>query len=151
MKILSIIPLLLLLPLLGGCLSVSYNYSRVNVHEPVEDGSFQNLFQQYLDQSTGVELQHCMDSLGAPNLVWESPKGLALAYVWQDQSSWGFNISYSFERFISARFDFSNLDQNLNGLVLLFDDGLQLLELRRGYISQIINEVGRTRPAAMAE
>lgn len=128
-----------------GCASVSVGYARIRIHEPSEQGRIERLEQRLA--AGGVALQTCLDELGAPLLVWEAPRGLALAYGRRDEGSWHVKVSHSL-RFATppVQLDLSNTAADLDGVVLWFDDDLELTEIKRGKLRSLARE-GTRRPA----
>ncbi len=97
-----------------------------------------------------VDLHDCLTALGAPVYVWEVNGGeYGLAYGWNRDLAWSFNISVPLTRGASASFDFESLDQRLNGVVLIFDAQDRLLHKRTGFLSEILTEAQRRRPALL--
>ena len=133
----------LLCSLLCGC--VSLNWSRGNVNEPIADAALASL------RPGEADLTQCLSTLGAPNLVWEYKiDGVALASAWVDSGGWGAGVSFSFFRYApAASFNFDSSDDDRNGVVLLFDEGLTLESVRRGRLSELL-PINR-RPAPLAE
>ena len=138
----SLVPLLLALALsLGGCISV--NYQRFSQFEPVDEFALSEI------QTPGTDLQTCLDALGAPLFVRETPHGVVLAYGWQDAGRWGFDVSITFERVIRVSFDYNQIDEQLRGVVLLFDSDWKLIALRRGFLRDLTGQLERRRPAVV--
>ena len=102
-----------------GCINVSVGYSRGLTHEPTAQARIDEL--EKIMQSGSVPLQTCLDALGAPLLVWEAPRGIALAYGHRDQSAWEFNISYSLRLGVPVR----SSRGRPAGIVLAFPDGVR--------------------------
>ena len=132
--------LLALLPLLAGC--VSGSWGRTNRHEPPSEEAIAT-------RSPGESgLGQCLDALGAPLWVWEyRGDGVALAYGWLERVAWGFDVSVPLTDYYSASFDYTDIDSEMPGLVLLFDGELTLRELRRGLLRDLILRAGRPRPS----
>lgn len=123
----------LLLLAQAACLNI--NYVRFSNGEPIPDDQIEGLV------SDEAELQTCLDRLGAPDIVWSSEIGaVRLAYVWLDSADWGFSLGYSFERFVSARFEFDSTDENIEALVLMFGPDLILHTVERGYLRDLAPE-----------
>ncbi|MHC4515042.1 MAG: hypothetical protein ACYTGW_10430 [Planctomycetota bacterium] len=135
-------PLLALLLLLlaiapTGCVRV--DYYRVSHFEPTPDTILRKL------EGSGAELGDCLGALGAPLVVGEMPDGIAIAYGWQDRGNWGFDVSYAFQRFMSVRFNYRQIETSLRGVLLLFDDNLRLRAIRRGNLGDLTRRF-RRRP-----
>ena len=133
--------LLLLALVLSGCVSV--NYQRFSQLEPIDEFALTEI------QTPGTDLQTCLDALGAPLFVRETPHGVVLAYGWQDAGQWGFDVSITFERFVRVSFDYSQIDEQLRGAVLLFDSDWKLIALRRGFLKAVTGELERRRPVVV--
>ena len=131
---------LILLLALPSC--VRFQYARFNINAPIEVRAVDEL------RPGESRLEDCLQALGAPIKVWEyADGGVALAYGWQDESDWGFHVSWSFEVLVSASFDYSRATQHMYGVVLLLDKDLALLRVRRGLLTSITADLERRRPA----
>lgn len=118
-------------------------YFRIRRFEPIEPTATAPLGE------AKAELQTCLDALGAPNMVWESPRGLTLAYAWMDKSAWTFNVQvWGLDPNIDGRtvFRYSTADNEYDGVVLVFDDDLKLRIVRHGLLADITRDLQR-RPA----
>jgi hypothetical protein len=125
LKILAIIALLLL----GSCISA--NYVRFSTGEPVGDEELEGL------RPGNSDLGACLAQLGAPHLVWQaSDKSIAMAYAWLDQGDWGVGLSYSLEQFVSVRLSYDSSAILTEAAVLIFDQNLQLIAVKRGLLSE---------------
>jgi hypothetical protein len=129
--------LLLLAVASTGCVRV--DYYRISHFEPTPDAVLQKL------EGSSAELGECLGALGAPLVVGEMPDGIAVAYGWQDRGNWGFDVSYAFERFVSVRFNYRQIEDSLRGVLLLFDDNLRLRAIRRGNLGDLTRRF-RRRP-----
>lgn len=138
----SRLPLLLASLVMAGC--VQLHYFRISHFEPTPDTALEQL------EGTNAELQRCLDELGAPLLVAELPDGIAMAYGWQDRGSWGLDVSYSFERFLSVRFNYKQIEDSLRGVLLVFGKDLRLEAVRRGLLGDLTRQF-RRRPATPDE
>jgi hypothetical protein len=130
----------------AGC--VRFNYSWLSLYEPVEQARIDELGTELAVGA--VPLQQCLDELGAPVLVWETPRGLALAYGWKDEGSWTFHIGYVWQFVFRAQFDYTSASSDLEGLVLWFDDDLRLVTIERGRLSDLV-PTERQRASATAD
>lgn len=117
-----------------GC--VRFNYSWLNLHEPIEQTDIDELREELA--AGDVELQACLDELGAPVLVWKTPRGMAIAYGWQDEGSWTIHVGYSWWFVVRAQMDYTSASANLQGLVLWFDEEMRLVTLERGRLSDLV-------------
>lgn len=125
-----------------GC--VRLHYFRISHFEPTSDFVLRQL------EDSHAELQTCLDALGAPLIVAELPDGIAIAYGWQDRGNWGVDVSYAFERFLSVRFNYKEIEESLRGVVLLFGNDLHLKTIRRGPLADLTRQF-RRRPAAVED
>lgn len=125
-----------------GC--VRFSYSWLSLYEPVEQARITELGQELA--AGDVRLQQCLDELGAPVLVWETPRGMALAYGWQDAGSWTLHVGYTWQFVLRAQFDYTSASSSLEGLVLWFDDDFRLVTLERGRLSDLVPE--RRQPSS---
>lgn len=123
--------LLLLAPMLGGCIQLRFWRNRTN--PPIADTVLATI------TPGSSSLQDCLDTLGAPQLVTESLDGdLVIAYGWQDEFSWGIQASYAFDDFTDASLSWDDSDQDVPGVVLIFDRGFRLLYLERGFLRDLV-------------
>lgn len=89
----------------------------------------------------GDSLGRCLELLGAPVRLWEVPGGgMALGYGSGVAHDIGLSISRS-----NASFNFDSLDQNFEGVVLMFSPDLELRWMGRGVLSELARS-GRRRP-----
>ncbi|MEQ8765082.1 MAG: hypothetical protein RL885_14210 [Planctomycetota bacterium] len=124
---------LLLLP---SC--VSFEYSRQSLNEPIKPVAVSQL----TEKEAG--LQDCLNRLGAPNELWETPEGFAAVYGWYDQGAWNLTASANI-RSVPLRFDYTSTNLDLRGVVLLFDRDAKLLRARVGRLAVITQDL-RKRP-----
>jgi len=129
------------LPLVAG---VRLQWSRVTRYEPLPPA---------LDASLvpgRTELDACLATLGAPLWVFELPVegsgGAMLAWGWYEQSDFGFRASYSFDRGVTASFDWQQVEAGMEGLVAVFDEDWTLVSLDRGLLRDLVTEDRRPRP-----
>ena len=125
-----------------GC--VRLDYFRISHFEPASHAILQRL------EGSKAGLQQCLDALGAPLSVGELPSGIAVAYGWQDRGQWGFDVSFAFERFLSVRFNYKEIEDSLRGVLLVFDEELRLEAVRRGPLRDLTRQF-RRRPAKSEE
>ncbi len=100
----------------------------------------------------GLELQECLDRLGAPTLVFEHRvHGLVLAYVWEQRSEFGGSASVPVTADgDSVSFSYTHANQRSRALALWFDDAWRLTDWREGPISSLLGEAP-PRPATLEE
>lgn len=136
----------LLLPGLGGCLSVSWG--RTNRDAPLPSERMAELVP---GRST---LADCLATFGAPERVEEHPvaggEGAVLVWGWLDERDLGLSVSVPVSDQNSVNFDYRTLDARTRGLVLFFDEGWVLAEWRAGLLSEVAADV-RRRPALVEE
>ena len=124
---------------LSGCLS--FVWSRDRLHQPLPEGSLENL------EIGRTTLSACLDRLGAPLYVWEyKGDGAALAWGYRDENSRRIAFSVPISRF-RASVSYDDIAARLKGAVLLFDGGLVLEQVKEGYLRDISGELERDRPA----
>lgn len=132
--------LLLLVPLLPGCLSCGWR--RATSFSPPPRDAIAALVP---GRST---LADCLELLGAPLHVWEHKgEGAALAWGWAESSGWGLSLSVPVYRQASASLSWDDLDARMNGLVLVFDEDWKLDLVREGYLRDLRAQLVRRRPA----
>jgi hypothetical protein len=88
----------------------------------------------------GVDLQVCLERLGAPIRVWETEAGrYAMAYGWLRDRGWGVKASYSFFEFgPGASFSYGSQLKKMRGAVLWFDGEMRLVEAKTGLLSDLL-------------
>ena len=120
------------LALLAGCVTASYRRTRIG--EPVPPGAEDGVV-------PGQDLGAALAALGAPSLVWASENGdVVVAWTWLDAAGLDFGVRYSFERFVTASFDWASLRREIDAVVMIFDAELRLLDVRRGKLGELIPE-----------
>ncbi|MEW6071404.1 MAG: hypothetical protein AB1726_02260 [Planctomycetota bacterium] len=100
-----------------------------------------------------ADLGVCLAALGAPLWVWEyRGDGVAIAYGWLERRGWNASASLPVGDWYSLSFDYTGVDEEMEGLVLFFDPDLRLVERREGLLRDLTAERRRPRPsAAMAD
>jgi hypothetical protein len=128
--------------LLTGCLNI--NWSRDGRLEPLPDDALAAL-------APGDALDACLAALGAPLYLWEyEGDGMALAFGGGEIRYLGMSLSFSVADNIDASFNFDAIDEQFEGVVLVFDSELRLRWIRRGLLGQLVQD-GRRRSAAPAD
>ncbi len=98
-------------------------------------------------------LDDCLAQLGAPLWVLEHPikgrDGALLAWGWYISSDLGMKVTYTFDRFVSSSVDYQRTDADMEGLVAIFDEEWNLVELKRGLLRDLASEFSRARPRAV--
>ena len=129
--------------ILGAC--VQLQFFRIHRNEPIPLTATTAL------GSSHADLQACLDQLGAPQRVWESPQGMVLSYGWLDQFYWKFDVVlYGLDASIDGRtlFSYNATNEGFEGAVLVFDDALKLKFVRFGKLSDITRDLPR-RPTVI--
>ena len=117
-------------------------------HDPVPAGGLSAL-------EPGADLQDCLDVLGAPLWVWERPVedgiGFAAAYGWFLSQDWGFDVSIPVTEWYSVSFDYGEISEDMQGVVLFFDAEGRLESFREGLLRDLTVGARRPRPALVEE
>ncbi len=122
---------------------VSFNIVRFRQGEPVAEAV---LARFHPGQTTFGD---CLRLLGAPRLVWPSEAGrVMIAYAWQDQIDWGVDVSWAFDQALDLKFEFDSVHVDVEGLVLLFDSQLNLLDVERGFLRDFLPSAQETSGGA---
>ena len=125
-----------LLTVLSSCLSVEW--SRDRRLEPISDAEIAEI------RPGETELDDVLDAFGAPLFVREyKTYGAEVSYGWFSEQGWGFTVSLPVSDSYSLSFDYDQINARMRGLVLLFDDDLQLVSARRGYLRELLGDVNR--------
>ncbi|MHC4550983.1 MAG: hypothetical protein ACYTEZ_19710 [Planctomycetota bacterium] len=115
------------LVLLAAC--VRLQWSRTRINEPIPDAVVDGL-------TEGTDLGRCLGVLGAPQRVWDDPRGVALMYSWLDEQGLGLTLSIPLEGlFNPPAFSYDSGRRRWRGVVLFFDHDLKLRYLRRGFLT----------------
>ena len=123
----------------AGCVSASWN--RELRYAPPAPEAIATL------QPGESTLGPCLDALGAPLWVWEyDGDGVALAYGWLEQRGWNVNVSMPVADNFSLSLDYTDISAEMQGLVLLFNAELALVDLRRGLLRDLTRGRPRARP-----
>ena len=122
----------------------AFNYYHIRRYEPIAEATTRGL------AASKASLQTCLDELGAPVKVWQSPSGMILAYAWLDRVFWRFEAQAYGVRQLSGRtlFRYENTNDGFRGAVLVFDEDLNLQAVRHGMLEDITRAY-RRRPAAV--
>lgn len=136
----------LLLALCASC--ATFSWERESRHAPASDAAIARL------QAGRSGLGECLAEFGAPLWVWEHVEygkpAAALAYGWFDERSLGVRVSVPVSEEFSASFDYDQIDQRMQGLVLFFDADWTLTSWRTGLLRDLTQEARRP-PAALEE
>jgi len=129
---------------LGSSACISGNYTRNLQNRPLLEYA-----EAQLPQS-GVGLDECLETLGAPSGVFEHKiHGLLLIYAWDHQRQWTASFSVPTGESASPSFNVSNLRRNQEGIVLWLDADWELVEWKHGYVRTLIGD--DPRPATLAQ
>jgi hypothetical protein len=124
---LSVRRLVLLAPLLTGCLSGEYLSQRTYQEPP-----------PYFQLQPGVaDLTACLAALGAPLYVRENGDGAMLAWGWADERRWGLTLSVPIDS-QRGSLTYQRADEGFQGLVLLFDGAWTLTSIREGRLADVL-------------
>jgi hypothetical protein len=121
----------------ASCISAEFNRNSELI--PINPAAMQPLI---VGEST---LTECLAALGAPLHVWEIDTGACLAWYWIDKSDWGVTLAVPASDAISANLSYGESSEDIEGLVLFFDNDWTLTSKRTGLISEIVP--ARRRPA----
>jgi hypothetical protein len=128
-------PLALVLP---GCLTVTWS-AEAQLAEPPRAA-------RSALQPGESDLGQALAALGAPLFVWEEPDGgAALAWGWLAREDVGLALSLPLSRDLAASFSYADVDRDLHGLVLSFDEGWRLVRSSEGFLGDLVP--ARRRPA----
>ena len=127
-----------------GC--VTGQYRRVVHLEKLPRAAFESL------EVGRSDLTEALAKLGAPSYVWELGDGhFALAWAWLETHGWGVVARVPVTDAGSANFDYDSQDSKTRGWVLQFDAEGRLLSMRKGYLRELGQELGRARPAEVED
>lgn len=135
--------LLLALPLLGGCLSVTWEY--IDTDSRPEPGTISAL------RPGEADLTDCLAALGAPILVQEHVGGIAIAYGWTRERSWSVSVDIPLASEVSGSAQYSALTTGLDGILLLFDEDYILTTIREGYLRELAGMIQRSQSSVEDE
>jgi hypothetical protein len=118
--------------LAGGCIQATW--SREGSEEPITGVMTAPL-------SPGATLSGCLDRLGAPVFVYETPRGgYALIYAWRDDVGWGLRLTIPIARLVSANFRYTQLDRESPSVALFFGPDDRLVQWQRGRLGQFLQQ-----------
>lgn len=138
--VLGVLPGLILGVLLGAsCISVVWERDRW--HRPPEPAAVETL------REGESELSACLEALGAPLHVWQVAGGYALSWAWYDAEELSYRIEAPLTHAFSASLDYSTIDRETHGLLLLFDEDDRLVLVREGFLRDLMAEDDARSPA----
>lgn len=85
----------------------------------------------------GDGLGECLDVLGAPLIVWEQGDGMVLAWAWREERGWGLSASVPVND-RSASFAYRRALEGRDALMLFFDAGWTLVEVKEGALREVL-------------
>jgi hypothetical protein len=89
-------------------------------------------------QPGASDLGTCLSRLGAPLEVWEEAAGgVALAYGWQRQRSFGLSLSVPLDHGLTASLNLADQHANLRAAVLVFDAHRTLTRVHLGRLDEL--------------
>ena len=125
--------------LFTSCISVVWERDRW--HRPLPGEVVEAL------DAEGVDLASCLDALGAPLKVWQVGDGYALTWAWYDAEEWSYRLQFPLTQTFNASLDYSTIDRETQGLLLLFDRSDQLVMLKEGFLQDLMAEEDGRSPA----
>ena len=86
----------------------------------------------------GMELQVCLDKLGARVRVWEAePDRFAMAYGWLRGRGWRLKVSRFIDILLSASITIDRDLAKVCGCVLGFEEDMKLIDYRAGLLGDL--------------
>ena len=125
--------------LFTSCISVVWERDRW--HRPLPGEVVEAL------DAEGVDLASCLDALGAPLKVWQVGDGYALTWAWYDAEEWSYRLQFPLTQTFNASLDYSTIDRETQGLLLLFDRSDQLVMVKEGFLQDLMAEEDGRSPA----
>lgn len=125
--------------LFASCISVVWERDRW--HRPLSGEVVEAL------DAEGVDLASCLDALGAPLKVWQVGDGYALTWAWYDAEEWSYRLQFPLTQTFNASLDYSTIDRETQGLLLLFDRSDQLVMVKEGFLQDLMAEEDGRSPA----
>ncbi len=117
---------------LPGCFS--WSWTREEIELPIIEESLAQL--EY-----GASLDECLEQLGAPLYLWEYRKtGIALAWGSLSRRDLGLSVSVPISDQASGSINYNHIDNDIQGVVLVFDEDYRLRWIRRGFLSDLAQE-----------
>jgi len=104
-------------------------------------------------ESLGVgdaDLAACLETLGAPLKVWQVGDGYALSWAWYDAEELSYRLQIPMTQTFNASLDYSTIDRETQGLLLLFDTSDQLVMMKEGFLRDLMAEDDDRSPALQA-
>ena len=117
-------PALLLLGTLPGCLSAEFSTLRID-QAPAE---------QAIEQlAIGMDLQQCLDLLGAPTSVRRDDEGIrtVLSWEWLEAGGYGLSLSVPLSEQASASVAYGTDSQQFRQIQVFLDTQLKVVDVSR--------------------
>jgi hypothetical protein len=131
------------LPLCTGCVTLAWERD-ARYREPAPAATTQIS----IGEST---LEDCLGRLGAPLLAEEYGKGMALYWGWTHERNWGISVRIPLPNNASTSVRYSDVNLDLNGLLLAFDENLRVELFQFGRLQDLLGAVERQRPQLLEE
>jgi len=128
--------------LFTSCLSVVWERDRW--HRPLSAEVVETLDVEVVD------LASCLEVLGAPLKVWQVGDGYALTWAWYDAEEWSYRLQLPLTQTFNASLDYSTIDRETQGLLLLFDRSDQLVMMKEGFLRDLMDEDDGRSPAVLS-
>ena len=97
-----------------------------------------------------VNLEACLETLGAPLKAWQVGDGYALSWAWYDAEEWSYRLEFPLTQTFNASLDYSTIDRETQGLLLLFDSADRLVMLKEGFLRDLMAEDEARSPAVQS-
>lgn len=97
-----------------------------------------------------VDLAACLETLGAPLKVWQVGDGYALSWAWYDSEELSYRLEVPMTQTFNASLEYSTIDRETQGLLLLFDSSDRLVMLKEGFLRDLMAEDDERSPALQA-
>ncbi len=97
-----------------------------------------------------VDLAICLETLGAPLKAWQVADGYALSWAWYDSEELSYRLELPMTQTFNASLDYSTIDRETQGLLLLFDTSDRLVMMKEGFLRDLMAEDDERSPAVQA-
>ena len=125
--------------LVSSCVSVVWERDRW--HRPPPSAAVDSL------DGAELDLAVCLETLGAPLKVWQVAGGYALSWAWYDAEEVSYRLQLPLTQTFNASHDYSTIDRNTQGLMLLFDESDRLVLVKEGFLRDLMKEDDARSPA----
>lgn len=131
-RILTALQALAVAGLVSGCLSV--RWTRIETNRPIAEEHYAGLGAGH------ATLDDALDALGAPLFVRELPhNGVLCAWGWEHGRNFGLTLEVPVSSDLGLSFDYDDRNNNLTGVVLMFDGDLVLTGIQRGRLALLLD------------